>query len=613
VTSNLDDPAFIMENNTNGANNYINIKLKGKGYNTAGLNAKLRIYYDNGKMQHHEMKNARGFQSSSEPLMHFGLGNAAELDSVVVYWHTGNTTVLRGIKANQTLEIEEDRSMAKRSLATLSKNVLKAAEGAIQPRFRHQEKPYNDYQKQVLLPHKFSQQGPFLSKADVNGDDLEDFYVSGAAGQGGALYLQQSDGSFKKKTQSIFEKHKAYEDMQSLFVDVDGDLDMDLYVVSGSSEFAPKSNLFQDRLYINDGKGNMKHAVDALPPIQSSGTAVTSTDLDGDGDQDIFVGGGIFPDHYPYSSASFLLMNEGGKFVNIAQAAGVDLIGMVSDAEFTDYNGDGYDDLMVVGEWMNITFFRNDKGKGFTNVTEELGLGKTNGFWNTIEPIDIDADGDLDYLVGNVGLNYKFTASAERPFSIYSGDFDSNGTYDVFLAKIDGGKEVPIRGRECTSEQMPIISDRFKTYNAFADADMSQIIGNKTQGSIKYQAFQFASVMIKNEGNRFTVSELPRTAQISSVNAIAQIDLDGDQTKEIVLAGNKYQTEAETSRLDASIGMILEYDSDGSWKAYEPSKYGYELGGDVKDMAVFEQDGKARLIKASNDEILTIYDIVKSN
>ncbi len=375
-----------------------------------------------------------------------------------------------------------------------------------------------------------------------------------------------------------------------MFFDADNDGDQDLYAVSGSNEFE-NEKLYQDRLYINDGKGNFKRTMDALPTISSSGLAVDYGDFDLDGDLDLVVGGRVVPGQYPTPPRSYLLENTGGKFKDVTALAAPELLklGMITALEFSDFDHDHDLDLVAVGEWMPVTILKNIGGK-FETITEDIGLSHTSGWWFSLISADIDHDGDIDYVAGNIGKNNKYKPTKENPLHIYYSDFDNNGTGDIVLSKMEEAIPYPIRGRECTSQQMPFVADKFPDYKSFSSASLMDIYSEpQLADALHYEAYEFGSCVLINDGNgKFTVSLLPAMAQISPLTSIRLIDLNADHALDIVAAGNFFGTETETIRYDAGSGLCLLGDGKGNFSHMPVNESGLYVDGDVKDLEVIQ-------------------------
>jgi len=608
VVNNLNQEAFVYQNHATERlpdHHYIRVSLAGEGQNPLGIGAKIYVRAGD-KSWFEQFKINRGYLGTIEPVAHFGIGNAEKADEIRVEWLDGKVSTLNDVPANSEVTIAQKDAAPKPAPAPKPQPLFKEMTNAIQPPFVHKEDEFDDFKNQILLPHRMSRLGPFVAVGDVNGDGLDDFYVGGASGQPGQLYLQNEAQKFVAKPVKIFTQDRPFEDMGALFFDADQDGDLDLYVVSGGTEFPEGDNFLADRLYRNDGTGNFGRTT-ALPPIKNSGSCVVPADFDGDGDLDLFVGGRTTPDRYPYPPSSHILINDRGTFSDQTAQIAPELaeVGMVTSATWSDFNQDGDLDLVVVGEWMPVRFFENQKGR-LTDVTDQYFSTPKTGWWNRIVEWDYDNDGDPDYIAGNLGLNYKFHASDEKPFHVYCDDFDKNGTYDVVLAKYYGEKQVPVRGRECSSQQMPFVAEKFPTYHDFAEADLDDIIGRDLQKALHYQANWFASSLIINKNDHFEVVALPLEAQLSTVQAIIPEDFDGDGQTELLLAGNLFNPEVETTRADASVGLLLKLNAAGQFEPLSIEKSGVFLPYDVKDLQLIRlgKSGQKGVLVASNDDLL---------
>ncbi len=559
IVNNINDNAFVYRNNSErSGNNFLKVKLKGPKNNTLGLGAKITIF-NKDSIQYHELKNVRGYLSSVDPIAHFGLGKITTIDSVKVVWPDKKVNLVTNLKANTFLTVNYGNAIAikldKIKYNPVFKDITKYAfSGKL---VAHKENDFDDFKAQILLPHKLSTEGPCISVSDINNDGFEDFYIGGAANQKGKLFLQKKNETFIESKQTSFFEDKNHEDVASVFFDANGDGYMDLYVVSGGNEFIENAIEYQDRLYLNDGKGYFVKS-NNFPKITSSGGCVVPLDYDDDGDLDLFIGGRLVPNRYPASPKSYLLQNNSGAFIDVTSKFAKDLefVGMVTDASWQDINGDSKNELLVVGEWMSISLFQIKDG-----VFKKQNLpvfNKTNGWWNTIEAKDLDGDGDVDFVLGNLGENYKFKASEEKPFYVFASDYDKNGTNDVFLAKNYKDKIVPIRGKECSTEQLPGLSKKFSTYNEFATADIGSILEDKALASQKHEVYMFQSVFLINNKGFLKIKILPSQAQYSTVQNVVINDFNKDGINDILLAGNKFNVEIETTRADASLGLLIE-------------------------------------------------------
>ncbi|MEO0876612.1 MAG: FG-GAP-like repeat-containing protein, partial [Bacteroidota bacterium] len=483
VVSNMNDRAFLYENKATEKlpHHYLSVKLKGNtATNSNVVGAKVWVFTgDNLQLQ--EVSPVRGYMSSSDPVLSFGLGKATKVDRLVVQWPAGMVTEMLDVEVDQRLTIDQATGERKpANIYHINAPIFKSYTNESQLKYRHQENVYDDYEDEVLIPHRMSTLGPAAAAADVNGDGLDDMYLGGAAGTAGQLFLQQADQTIVPAPSQPWAADAASEDVHAHFFDADGDGDQDLYVTSGGNEFALGSPQLEDRLYLNAGDGRFSKSSN-IPAIRTSGGVATSGDLDNDGDMDLFIGGRQVPGKYGHPAESYLLRNDNGKFTDVTQDILPDFskLGMVSDAVWGDIDGDQDADLIVAGEWMPITVFKNEGGKLADN-TSAMGLDKTTGWWNRLMLVDLDNDGDQDLVAGNAGLNIKFSASQDKPFKAYVNDFDENGTNDVYLAYYDhSGRELPVRGRQCSSEQMEFVLDEFPTYHDFAQAEVSEILDGR--------------------------------------------------------------------------------------------------------------------------------------
>ena len=612
VVNNVDDSAFIYKNNTSelSSNNYLKIKLIGPKNNKDGIGTRVTIHQDD-NTQVQENYISRGFQSGVSSILHFGLGKAQTVNKVEVSWPNGKSQTFDKVMSNQTLVVDYKNSTFKTSKPKKdSKLLFTDITHQMQLNVKHEENPFNDFQREELLPHRMSTLGPALAVSDINNDGLDDFFIGGAVGQPGKIYVQQPDGAFKESSSNIFLKDSAHEDMSALFEDFDLDGDMDLYVSSGGNEYDSGSMHLQDRLYINNGTGKFSKADTALPQMRSSASCVVSGDFDNDGDLDLFIGGRQQPGKYPYPGDSYILRNDSAKnvpkFTEVTNELNKEIksIGMVTDAAWGDVNKDGRADLLIVGEWMSPTLFLNTE-HGFDKQSD---LSNETGWWNSVIATDFDMDNDIDFIVGNLGLNYKYKASEQEPFEIYANDFDKNNTLDIVLGYYNYGELYPLRGRECSSNQMPMIKKKFQTYNEFGSATLVDVYGtNDLKAALHYKASNFSSSIIENKGNDgLGISPLANYLQLSSINDMVVDDFNNDGFQDVVVVGNMYGSEIETPRNDASYGMFLMGESNGGYTIVPTSESGLFVNGDSKVVKVIRTTSGKALLIGKNDDFLQL-------
>jgi hypothetical protein len=612
VTNNMESPAFVYENISTG--NFLKIELKGSDKNKFGFGAKAIIHH-NGKTQVAENTVTRGYLSSVEPGLFFGLGKDVEIEKVEVFWPDRKVNLFENVKANKVLTAKYSKAKTKVIVGKEAKTIvsnIKSTDLGID--YTHQENKFDEFLEEILLPHNVSQNGPFIAINDVNGDDLEDIFIGGAAGSSGALYLQKENEQFVKSVSQPWEMDKASEDLGCIFIDVDEDSDLDLYVASGGSEFKFGSALLKDRLYLNDGFGKFTKSQNALPNIYESSQCVKASDIDNDGDLDLFVGTRLIPGKYSFPASSYILLNENGVFKKASNEMAPDLvnIGMVTDAVFTDIDRDNDDDLMIVGEWMEIMVLTNEQGK-FVNSTEQFGLKDTRGIWWSVTASDLDNDGDDDYVLGNLGKNNKFKASEEHPFKVYANDFDNNGTNDIVLAKYYKDDYVPLRGRECTSQQMPYVAEKFKDYHSFASSKLLDILPEeKIEEAVIYEIKNFESIVLINENGQLLKKSLPNEVQVSPIKSTLVLDINQDGHQDIITVGNHYGVEVETTRYDAGFGAVLLGDGNNSFHSISPQQSGFFTPYDSRDIKKIKlHNNKDLLFVANNNYSLSIFSLPK--
>ncbi len=600
VINNIDNEAGIFENtSTSESNYYLQIGFKGTAHNKQGIGTHIKVYTNKG-IQVFENYTTRGYQSCKPASIHIGLGTAS-LDSLLITWPNGNQELLQNIKPNQQLTVDYQNSTP--PLQTSKNQHVLFTTTSNCDSIEHQENKYDDYRNQVLLPHKLSQFGPALAIADINNDGIEDLYVGNASGYTSELYLGTKSGKFI--SHQSFTNDKLYEDIDAQFFDYDQDGDLDLYVVSGGNEWAEGSENYKDRLYENVN-GNFKSRPDLLPNIAISGSVVKVADYDKDGFSDLFIGGRHTPHNYPTPTSSYILRNNKGVFEDVTSTIAPSLfdVGMVTDASWTDTDGDEDLDLMIVGEWMSPILFENNNGQfAQSNSMPEF----LDGWYYAIEPLDIDNDGDLDFVVGNLGSNYKYKASEKEPFELYYADFDSNGSKDIVLGYYNFGELFPLRGKDCSTQQVPKLETQIETYDLFGSSTLTEVYSAEALASaLVLRSHNFKSGILINDGNNhFHFRAFPQLAQVSSINDFIVKDLNNDGYQDVILAGNLFVSEIETPRNDAGYGLVLINNKNGGFNALDAHQTGFFVSSDVKKL----RTSNKRIFIGSNNASIKCYNL----
>lgn len=612
VVNNIDDVAFVFENHTDrwADRNFLRVALVGPARNRSGYGTRLAIT-TNGTRQYIEHSTFRGYKSTVEPVVHFGLGGARAVDSLEVRWPDDTCQLLTGVPANQVVTVaHEDASPCPTLQLPPVARLFQAADAPGVIEFVHREREVPDFKVTPLLPHKLSQGGPGIAVGDIDGNGLDDVFIGTDRGAEKAIFLQTAPGKFQRR---LLEGGHDTEDMGALLFDADGDGDNDLYVVSGGSFITSDSLVYQDRLYLNDGSGRLQLADTALPPTVTSGSSVVAADFDRDGDLDLFVGGRVIPGRYPLPPRSYLLRNdsrtgEGARFTDVTETAapGLAEVGLVTSALWTDFDQDGQVDLIVVGEWMPLTFFRN-VGGSLLDVTVSTGLGATHGWWNSLAAGDFDNDGDIDYIAGNLGLNSEYRASEAEPVQVHAADFDQNGSFDPVISRFILGKSYPVASRDLMIDQMIGMKGRFRRYVDYSTATLEQTLSREErERAYVARSVTFASSYVENlGGGKFALRPLPLPAQVAPAFGMLPGDHDGDGNLDVLIVGNSYAPQTQTGRYDASTGGVLLGDGTGSFRFLNGAESGFFVDGDAKAVAelVLDETRSLVLVTQNNDSL----------
>lgn len=623
VTSNINSNAFIMRNDMEKAgdktkaSHYLTLKLNGDSLNKDGIGT-IVYSYSKGIVQMLEQYPVRGYLSTVDNRLHIGIGNNT-VDSLKIIWPGKKMQVIQHPSTDTILQVNDATAVTgfrqNEPPAPLYFNNLTEQAGI---HFKHTETFFYDYAFQTLLPQKYSQEGPFISTGDMNGDGREDFFIGGAFKQAGKVFLQESNGSFRGK--DLLTGTKNEEDMQSVLFDADGDKDLDLLVVSGSTEFEVNSSFYRPRLYINDGKGNFRQDSAAFSPlVRTTSKCIAAADFDGDGDIDIFIGGRVSLGSYPLPPRSYLLRNDHGKFTDITTAVcpALENPGLINAAAWLDIDNDKKPDLIVAGDWMPIRIFKNN-GSTFSEMTGETGLNNLPGFWRSLAIADIDQDGIADIVAGNLGLNNPFHITTQQPAELLAKDFDGNGVVEpifCYYIKDNNGKYQLSAGisRDDWAMQMPSIKKRFDHNELYAKAPMDVIFSKEMMtGALALHCNEVRSGWFKNDGKgNFIFHPFPPMAQVAPVNAIVCTDVNEDGKPDLILAGNEYQESVMAGRYDASYGLLLTGTGKGVFEAVAPLTSGLIIEGDVKDLKIISAAKQTILLAAVNNSNMQVFGVKK--
>ncbi|UKN03037.1 VCBS repeat-containing protein [Paracrocinitomix mangrovi] len=570
------------------------------------------------KSQYKEAYFVRGYASTVEKEIIFYSDKEDPIEYIVMHKRDGSKYKISLSNSNfNIIRLKEDLSYPEiLEEEPIKKQLFKEISADMKLDAIYVDNKYNDFEEEVLLPHMMSTKGPAIDVADIDNNGLEDFVISSSVGKIPGVYLQNPNGTFKSMLSRSFYNHQSSEDGDVVLFDVNGDKKIDLFITSGGYQFAEGDTALENRIYIGDGIGRFGWVKNAMPSKEliNSGKIV-SNDFDKDGDTDFIVCGPAYPKKYPYAGKTKLYRSEKGFFRDRTKdfAPQMEYLGMVNDAVFSDIDNDGDEDILLVGEWMNIELMENVKGvyihhKNWVNLP---------GWWTTIKAVDIDNDGDDDYVLGNAGINNKFKASANHPLEVYANDFDANGSLDIVLAYNRDNYQLPVRGRECSSTQMPFIVEKFPTYLSFANSHLEDIYGKeKLEKSLHYKVTEFRSGVLLNNGEKgMEFKPFVTEAQFSFLNDFEVIDINNDGLLDIIGVGNRFNSEVETTRYDAGCGVVLLQNKEGEFDYVPAKESGFYAPHNAKSISVIKigKEGRTAFLVGNNNQKVQLFELISPN
>jgi len=610
IVNNIDQPAFIYRNEVSGKN-WLQIDVQDNKGNTEGIGASADIYAG-GIHQYAMLITNKGFFSTSEPILHFGLGNSSVIDTIIFTWPDGPKEMMTSVKANQRIIWKRGTGTSYTPKAKKAPAPLFTKSNSLQE-WVHQENDFVDLKRERLLPYMLSAEGPCLAIGDVNGDKLEDIYTGNGSGFAAALFIQKPDNSFVAIPSQTFLNDIVYEDCGAQFNDFDGDGDQDLMVISGGNAFNPNALEYLSRYYLNDGKGSFSRVAN-FPIIRTNAGAILAVDIDQDNDMDVIIGGRSTPGSFPVAPKSYLLKNEKGKFVDVTKDffPALENLGMITDIEAADLDGDGRKELIIAGDWMPISIFSFD-GKVMTDRTSSYGLEKSSGWWKSVALDDIDGDGDQDIVAGNIGLNNRLHASEKYPLTLIANDFDGNGSLDPLMCYYYQGKLYPYVGKDAIIGQIPKLKKKYVRYGPYSIATIQDIFtSSELEGSLNLYAHTLETTLFINDQKKFVAKTIPYQAQFNPVYDVVIKDFDGDGKKDILMAGNFLYSETETGEMDAGNGTLLLQQADGSFAYRLNRDHGFWAQGEVRELKLIDlADGKQAILTGNNRGPVEMNMIVK--
>lgn len=607
IVNNIADPAFVYRNDIS-RNHWLQIALNDSKGNKNGLGASADLYAD-GMHQHQTLMTNKGFFSTCEPILHFGLGDATSIDTLILTWPDGTKEMMQNVKANQRISWKRGSGIVYNAPSKSSQKLFTRLDSI--PGWMHKEDVFVDFKRERLLPYMLSFEGPCMSTGDVNGDKLDDIFIGNGSGFPAALYMQTAQSTFVSQPLNIFQQDVLHEDCGSVLEDFDKDNDLDIMVVSGGNAFKENDPAYMARYYINDGKGGFNKSAN-FPLIRTNAGSILPIDYDGDNDMDIVIGGRSSPGAFPLPPKSYLLQNDKGRFKDVTAAVFPALhdIGMITDITSGDLDGDGKKELIIAGDWMPISIF-SFSGSAFSDKTSSFGLSDLTGWWKSIHAEDIDNDGDMDLIAGNMGLNHRLKTSAQAPVTLISGDIDGNGSQDPVLGFYHNGKLYPYAGRDAIIGQVPALKKNYVRYATYASTTVQEIFTEeKFEDALQLTANTFSTVVLFNEGNKFQQKELPYQVQLSPVYDIIVEDFNSDGRKDLLMAGNFLYSETETGELDAGNGVLLIQNADKSFTYIPNMLHGFWAQDEVRELRTISlADGRKVILTANNKGPVQVHQI----
>ena len=604
VVNNTNEIAAIYKNDFPDAGNYLRVKLNGSQYNTTGIGSKVFIYHQNG-LKYREQMPVRGFQSSVDHILHFGLGDIASIDSLLVIWPDSKFEVIENPEINSVMELNYEESAGEfdydRHRNRNTNIMLSDKSEEVNFSYSHTENSFDDFSREPLIPYKLSTQGPAFAVGDVNGNGLDDIYLGGSRGNAAKLLLQQQDGSFSESEQADFIEDRFSEDVDAIFFDANSNGFLDLLVTSGGNEYAGNFSELVDRLYLNRGDGTFTRSVNGLPAFSVNSSRAAIGDFNGNGHPDIFIGGHNVPWRFGVAPQSFIFENDGnGNFTEVTESVAPDLetVGMVTDGVWIDKEDGGLPDLVVVGEWMSIKYFRNENGI-LIDFTEELGLNILSGLWQTVEAADLTGNGHKDIILGNFGTNSRLTATHDSPMNLYVNDFDDSGQTAPLITYFVDGSEKPFEQLDELRSQIPSVTQRVRNYREYAQANVNDLFSSeKLNEALQQDIRELRSLVLVNNGDgSFEIKPLPFEAQWFPVKAIHIEDLNGDGNPDLLLGGNLYDVKPSMGgRQDAGYGLLLLGDGNGNFESQSFYKSGFLVKGESRSIKSIRNNRNEHLI-----------------